>query len=406
MVAVKTGAARFLPGPRLTLLALLLLLAAVVAGIYFKAPESLVEPAGTTTPEVPVVLAEPRPVQLNLDSHGQARPQDRVQLAMKASGQVVEVAESLRNGGWAEKGEKLLQLERQPFELEVRQREHQLASAELHLEKVRANAAMARRDASPRATDFALFKPQLKEAESGVAAAESALAMARRQLENATLRAPFSGRLEEVRVSPGQNLAAGDPVGQIYSAGRMEVRLPVPDDWLGLIEAIPAQGNGKLSIPVTLKGRFGGSERLWQGRISRREGGLSRNQMTWLVAEVVPGSGSLPLEPGVYVEAVIEGREQENIVVLPREALIQQNSVWVVQEGTLKKRQVSWIYRDDRAIYVSEGLTPGEAVLAQGHGHFLEGALVDSRVVPPPPVQSLPMAESQVSSASSERHGQ
>ncbi|MDX1589267.1 MAG: efflux RND transporter periplasmic adaptor subunit [Oleiphilaceae bacterium] len=384
MVAVKTGAARLMPGPRFTLLALLLLLAAVVAGLYFKAPELRVQPGNAATPEVAVVLAEPGTVSLTLDSHGRARPRDRVQLAMKASGEVVEVAESFRNGGWVEKGEKLLQLDPQPFELEVRQREHQLASARLHLETVRANAVMARRDASPRATDFALFKPQLAEAEAGVEAAESALAMARRQLGNATLRAPFSGRLKEVRVSPGQNLAAGDPVGQIYSAERMEVRLPVRDDWLGLIGALSAQGNEPLNIPVTLKGRFGGRERLWQARVSRREGGLSRNQMTWLVAEVDPGSADLTLEPGVYVEAAIQGQPRENIVRLPREALIQEDSVWVVHQGQLQKRRVEWIYRDAGTLYVSAGLAEGEAVLANGHAHLLEGARVTTRIVPAP----------------------
>lgn len=368
---------RWVSDPRYASGWVLAVLLLVLVGIYATAPETVIRGASLVAPEFRVHEVELGSVTLELDSQGTARARDRLGLAFRAAGEVIEVSDNFANGAWVKQGEALVRLDPVPFELEVAQRRHELAAARLHLEQVQANAKIARRNPSRNATGFALQVPQLKEAEARVEVAQAALRKAESDLARATLAAPFSGRLEQVQVTEGQSVKAGQPLGQLFSSDRMEVRLPVPDEWLDLLAVFGAGPDQALEVPVTLEGRFGGKERQWQGTITRRESGISRNQMSWLIAEVDADSGSVPLEPGVFLQARIQGRKLSDIAEIPRSAMISHNEVWLLDPSNrIHRREVTWIYRDDGSVYVSKGLQPGEQILNEGNSHLLEGSQV------------------------------
>lgn len=368
---------RWVSDPRYASGWVLAVLLLVLVGIYATAPETVIRGASLVAPEFRIHEVGLESVTLELDSQGTARARDRLGLAFRAAGEVVEVSDNFANGAWVKQGETLVRLDPVPFELEVAQRRHDLAAARLHLEQVQANAKIARRNPSRNATDFALQVPQLKEAEARVEVAQAALRKAESDLARATMVAPFSGRLEQVQVTEGQSVAAGQPLGQLFSSDRMEVRLPVPDEWLDLLAVFGAGPGQALEVPVTLEGRFGGKERQWQGTITRRESGISRNQMSWLIAEVDADSGSVPLEPRVFLQARIQGRKLNGIAVIPRSAMISHNEVWLLDPSNrIHRREVTWIYRDDDSVYVSKGLQPGEQILREGNSHLLEGSQI------------------------------
>jgi len=87
-------------------------------------------------------------------------------------------------------------------------------------------------------------------------------------------------------------VGGGESLGELFSARRMEVRMPIRNDWLDLMAVFPESPDQPLDIPVRLTGSFGGKERHWDATITRRESGVSSNQMSWLIAEVDPESGS------------------------------------------------------------------------------------------------------------------
>ncbi|MGP4843474.1 efflux RND transporter periplasmic adaptor subunit [Marinobacter sp. 1Y8] len=375
-----SGFARFIGSPRSVAVGIVLLFALGIVALYRSAPTTHVRPARAELPVVATVLVQPASVTPEVASQGIARPQSSLTLALDSPGEVIAISDRFRSGAKVEQGDQLLALDPEPFELDITRRRHELASARLHLEKAEANATIARRNPGRNATDFALNKPQISEARARVSVAQAELAMAKRNLRRANLTAPFSGRLDDVHIALGQNLAAGQALGEIYSAGQMEVRLPVRDEWLRLLDLAGDNPARSLSIPVTLRGEFGGRELHWSGVITRREGGLSKNQMSWLVAEVTADSGAVPLEPGIYVEAAIKGRLVKDIAVLPRSVLIDGHSVWRVGEHNRISRQtVEWVYRDDQSVYISAGLSAGERVLETGRGQLLEGAHIQPR---------------------------
>ncbi|WP_328185882.1 efflux RND transporter periplasmic adaptor subunit [Marinobacter sp. OP 3.4] len=376
---------RWVSDPRYASAWVLALLVLALVFIYRGAPDTVTHTPRLESPEFRVHTVERTPVTLTLHSQGTARARDRLALTFRAGGEVVEVSESMASGNWVEKGELLVRLDPEPFELEVAQRRHDVESAKLHLEQAQAKATIARRSPSRNATDFALNVPQLREARARVQMARAALNQAIGDLERATMKAPFSGRLEQVRVSEGQTVGGGESVGELFSSRRMEVRLPVRNEWLDLMAVFPQEPEQALDIPVRLRGSFGGRERHWDGMITRRESGVSSNQMSWLIAEVDPESGSVPLEPRVYVEAEIQGRRLPEVAAVPRSALITNNEVWVVDEANhIRRQEVGWVYRDDESVYVTEGLESGQRVLEQGSDHLLEGAEIRVRGEPQP----------------------
>ncbi|TBW57637.1 efflux RND transporter periplasmic adaptor subunit [Marinobacter halodurans] len=363
------------------------LLTALLIAVYQSAPEQKRAAPAVKSPEFEVLEVQPRTLALTLASQGIAEPRRRLRLAFRTEGEIVEVSPAFENGGWVEKGQDLARQETLPLELMLSQRKHDLSSARLHMEQARARARMARRDVAPNATAFARHEPQLEEAQARVEAARLAVKRVAADLARATLKAPFSGRLEQVNISVGETVAAGEVLGELYSAGDMEVRLPLRDRWLVLLDGdgeVPGSGKEPLSIPVTLEGRFAGRVRSWQGVITRREGGVSRNQMSWLIAEVHPDAHRVPLEPGVFVEAGIHGRRFDDMVVLPRSAMIPGEGVWVVDEsGRLQRRRVSVVYKEGDRVFITGGLAAGERVLLRGTDLLSEGMKVRTRLQDP-----------------------
>lgn len=370
------------------------ILALVVAGllaiVYWTAPEQTGRVVAVVTPQFDVMRVQPADISLSLHSQGVAEPRSSIILAFRTEGEVTQVSPSFEDGGWVEAGDPLVWLEQQPLELALGQRRHELASARLHLERTRANAHMARRDVSSKSTAYARNEPQLQEAEARLEAARQAVTQAEADLERAVMTAPFSGRLKGVSVSQGEWVTPGQALGQLYSARAMEVRLPVRDDWLALLDersGILGASTEALDIQVALSGRFAGEQRVWRGVITRREGGISRNQMSWLIAEVAADSSPVLLEPGVFVEAEIEGRQLKEAVALPRSALQKDQTVWLVDEsGKLRQRTIEPVHSDRQHIYLTRGLDAGERVLLRGSEMLGEGMQVDVREVDVQPV--------------------
>src|SRR5690606_2841975 len=133
---------------------------------------------------VPVVNVTPRDMAIPVLSRGHISMAREFHLNSQVQGRVLEVSDRFVSGAYIEAGERLLQIDPQPYELDVRQRQAELDSRLLQQEETRAKAAVARRQAAN--NDYARFIPQLRMADSQVQAAREALDYARQQLAATT----------------------------------------------------------------------------------------------------------------------------------------------------------------------------------------------------------------------------
>jgi RND family efflux transporter MFP subunit len=360
-------------------LPLLLLAVGIVATVVIiKArPEVETEPPAPTVPLVRVLEVQPRTVSLDVQSQGTVEPRTETTLFAEVTAKVVHLAPAFAAGGFFERGDALVSLDRRDFELAVTRARSEVARAEVLLAREEAEAELALREwkdlgSSGEVPPLVAREPQVAEARATLAAAQATLEQAELNLQRTVVRAPFAGRVRQKQVGLGQFVSPGQPLGQIYAVDYAEVRLPVPDGQLAYLDLPFAfRGDSKPSDgpDVELSASFGGSLHTWRGRIVRTAGEIdASSRMLPLVARVDDpyargdDPGRPPLAVGLFVQARIDGRDQPGVVVLPREALRGGDRVLVLDGKNLQYRPVEVLRRVGDEVYVGKGLRAGEKV--------------------------------------------
>jgi membrane fusion protein, multidrug efflux system len=368
----------------------LAVIAVAVAGAWalvVSRPVVATRPADPVVPLVRVVTADRQAVDVVVRSQGTVMPRTETVLVPEIVGRVIDAAPSLVPGGFFEAGETLLRLDPRDYELAVVSARAQVAQATARLTIEEEEAAVARREWSVlgRGGDPAPLvarEPQLADARASLAAAQSGLERAERDLARTAIAAPFTGRVRDRRVDVGQVVAPGNVLATLYAVDTAEVRLPLPDEELAFLD-VPlghrVSGRDAGGPRVRLHATFAGQPAEWTGRIVRTEGEIdAASRMVHLVVEVSdPYRGATPLAVGLYVQADIQGRRLTDVTVLPRSALRGRDQVLVVDhENRLRYRQVDVVRRDGETVIVRGGLAPGERVCVSPLDVAVDGMLV------------------------------
>jgi multidrug efflux pump subunit AcrA (membrane-fusion protein) len=157
------------------------------------------------------------------------------------------------------------------------------------------------------------------------------------------------------------------------------VRLPILTSELRYI-VLPTGGDE--GSPVRLRAEFFWPGAEWRGQIVRSEDVIDpRTQMLHVVARVAdpcrrvtpgrvtpdqsPPSPAPPLTVGLFVEAEILGSRFEDVVVLPRSALLDGSEVLVVDaDERLRARRVEVLRVESERVLLRSGVASGERVAA------------------------------------------
>ncbi|MCZ6784315.1 MAG: efflux RND transporter periplasmic adaptor subunit [Proteobacteria bacterium] len=327
-------------------------------------------------PLVRVMEAASESVQLRVSAQGSVVPRTESSLVAEVAGRITEVSPSLAPGGFFESGDLLVQIDPSDYRVALERAKAGLARAESELDWARASLAR-RRTLSDQgvASDAALEDAQNSErvAEAVRRDAGAALEQARRDLERTRVVAPFAGRVREKHVDVGQFVSRGVNVARVYAVDYAEVRLPISDEDAAFVD-LPIDYRDSHSDSdgprVILRARFAGRNYEWSGRVVRTEGEIDpRTRMIHAVARVEDpyGRGNDPDRPplavGLFVDAEIEGRRYDDIVVLPRSALRGRDHVVVVDDDdTLRLRKVEILRRERDRVMVRAGVAAGEKV--------------------------------------------
>ena len=358
---------RYLGSFSVAVIGLALMVVIVATGPVTESKDDAAQP-----PVVRLVEARPGPVRLTVAAHGVVLPKTESRLVSEISGRIVSVADSMVSGGFFQRGDVLVTIDRVDYELALEQARARLSSAKSELAQAR--RAFARQQRLT-VTD-AVSESKLDEAENRQVLAEASLRdataqekRAERDLERTRVIAPYDGRVRSETVDPGQFVNRGETLASLYSVDVAEVRLPVHDEDLAFL---PVSLDGALDpsvrLDVVLRARFAGREHAWRGQIVRTEGEIDPGtRMVKMIAQVQrpydQPDGKPPLTVGLFVDAEIKGREVGDAVVLPRAALqSEEGHVHVISaDGRLAVRQVEVLRLLGEQAYVV-GLSIGEQV--------------------------------------------
>ena len=382
---------------------------AVVLAKSAKKPESQIPQP--KLPAVEVQIAEATRHTYRIQSQGTALPRTSIRLVSEVSGKVVSVAESFDVGQIFAKGDVLLKIDSRDYELALAQARSQVAQTQLRLQMEVKEADVVRREwqllNQGEPTGLQAREPQLASARAALEAALAAEEAAKRNLDRCEIRAPFDGMVARAGVRPGQFAALATPLGELFATDVAEVRLPLIASDLSFVD-LPRPG-AKVALgqapKVTLSARAGERRTEWLGHIMRSEETVDpMNRMVYVVAQVVDPYGlakrdGAPLRSGTFVRASIEGRTQENVIVLPRQALRGKDRVWIAdpvwiesetstlqewlgyrdQQTRLIFRSVDVSFADAKQVIVAAGIQQGEQVVVSLLAAVVDGMGVKVR---------------------------
>ena len=334
---------------------------------------------------VRVLEVTPKQVKLSVHSQGTAVPKTQSELVPEVSGRVTWISPSLVAGGFFETGEVLLKIDERNYRTAVERSRANVSRAEAEYEHARFEhgrlVQLEKRQLTSRSAMEGALRT-MRVAEASMSDASAALEQAEFDLERTQIQAPFTGLVSTERVDLGQFVSRGNAVATLYASGTVEVRLPIADHQLAYLNlALGHRGLIDISVapPVTLTADYAGKIYTWEGHVVRTEGQIdAKSRMVNVVASVDNETAETPLTVGLFVEAEIEGRLAEDVVVLPRNALRNGNQVLVVDDDNrLRYRDVKPLrmYRDQ--VLIREGLEAGERVCISPLQTVIDGMPVE-----------------------------
>ena len=381
-----------------TLLKTLLPIAALAIGavgavVIVKArPEAPRQKPPEIVPTVEVTTVQLGDHTYVVEGQGTVEPRTSSALVAEVSGRVLSIDEDFVEGGFFERDQILIRLDDRDYRAAVAQARAQVAQAELAIEREEEEARIAREewerfDRGGEPSALVLREPQLAQARANLDAARAQLAKAERDLERTLVRAPYRGRVREKSVDVGDFLQPGARAAAIYAVDYAEIRVPLYDKDLAYLQ-LPLGIRGidppSEEAPVAqVRGRFAGADHEWTGIVHRTEGEIDpRTRMVTVVVRVADPygaaarEGGVPLAAGMYVDVAIEGRTVEDVAVVPRSAILQDDRIGVVVDGKLRIRQPTILRATREQAVLGEGVADGEQLLLTRLDTLVDGMSV------------------------------
>ncbi|KPV94409.1 Efflux pump periplasmic linker BepF [Pseudoalteromonas sp. P1-9] len=386
---MPTNKTRF---PRFVMPVLILIVAGIIVSVIFKNPPTAKRFGGAKQAQliVDAKTIEPRSYRVHVASYGIVKPRTQSILVAQVSGEISFISDSLRDGGFFEKGQMLLSIDERDYRAEVKIAEASLLSAKQALveEQARGKQALAdwqRLGSGDAPSDLVLRKPQLAAQQANVLSAQAKLEKAQLALERTKIVAPFSGRVLKKHVDIGQVVSNNAQLAEIFATDKVEIRLPINNKDLAFINLPEVYQSGEKTNQnsmVTFTSDLIG-EQTWQGTLVRTEGAINdASQQLYVVAQIedpysTPISGQNPVKIGQYVSATIKGREIPNALVIPNNAIYQGSYVYVLdKENQLLRKDISLAWQGESESLVATGLMANERLVVTPLGQVSSGTRV------------------------------
>jgi len=357
--------------------------AAVLIALALMATSPVLSPTNpeAVVPSVRVQLAKAEDIRLIVNSQGTVIPRTESDLISEVSGKVEWVSPALVSGGYFEKGEVLLKLDKADYQASVKRSaagfKRAVAEQEhARFEYGRLKSLEARQLVSTSQLENALRISTIAEAtleEAGVNRDQ-----ARLDLTRTVIVAPYTGLVREKSVDIGQFVNRGSKVARIFASDFVEVRLPIADQQLAYLGLAPTR-RGHLpaasQLNVELSADYAGRHMEWLGKIVRFEAEVdTESRMLNIVARVGNTGLDQMLTVGMFVHAEVQGAVKKDIYVLPRTALRADRQLLLVdKEGRLRSRNVGVLRLYQDQVYINAGLNDGDRVNISAVNTYVEG---------------------------------
>jgi RND family efflux transporter MFP subunit len=297
-------------------------------------------------------------------SNGQAKALEATDIYFKSSDIIAAIY--VRNGSHVRRGQALASLDTYKLGNEKKSQEAALKKAELELKDV-----LIGQGYDPNAqSSIPKEVMSLARVRSGLDQTRAAYDQAVRNLEEATVIAPFDGVVANLSLRPHDMAKTGEAFCRVINDGTMTVKFPIMESELSLVSV----GTGIEVSP------FGGTER-YRGRITEINPIVDDNGQVSIKATLDNGKG---LIDGMNLKVRINCTLPSERLMVPKSAVVQRSGRQVV--FTYDNGKASWHYvttglENIDSYEIVDGLTEGCIVISGGN----ENLAHNSPVIANPP---------------------
>jgi len=200
-------------------------------------------------------------------------------------------------------------------------------------------------------------------------------------LKRTTITAPFDAHIISRNVNIGSQVAPGDNLGRLVGLETYWVEATVP---LSKLRWLNIQTNGESEgSEVRIRNRTAWDEDEYRsGNLFKMVGSIEEQTRMARVLIEIPdpmayrdeNAGAPSLIIGSYVEANIKGSELSEVIRLNRDYVRSNDTVWIMEDGKLRIKDLDVVMRDAQYAYVSEGLNEDDKVVTTNLSTVTDGA--------------------------------
>lgn len=176
-----------------------------------------------------------------------------------------------------------------------------------------------------------------------------------------TIKAPYNGVLTEAIVTPGSLVRQGQKLGEFIDPSVYEMEIAISANYKDLLQ------KGKKVKLYNLE-----KTKSWEGKVIRVNGKIDLASQTIKVYIQVSNSD---LNEGMYLEADLVAKSEKNAYEIHRKLLVNNNSVYIVNDTILSLVEVTPVYFKDQSVVI-KGLVDGSKTLSKMIPGAFDGMVV------------------------------
>jgi len=351
----------------------------LLAGLALAGAAACGSRSGGSAPKVPISVAraERRALPYELDATGTVEPIRSVDVIPQVNGTILHV--NFAEGDEVAAGQVLFEIDPRPYRAALQQAEGALLR-DLTTAVAAAREAARYKTLSTTNTvtqeDYEAKQSAADAAAAAVRSDSAAAAIARLNLDYATVRAPIGGRTGRLLLHEGNLVRAGsDRLVSIVEMRPILVRFPVPATNVLALRQRAGQELKVIALPTR------DSASAVQGILSFMDNQIDSATGTVLLKARFPNRDGA-LWPGEYVTVTLVLGVQNDAVVVPSQAVMQGQQgtyLFVVNNDGTAATQPVTVERTLDSLSVIAGVPAGTLVVTDGQLRLTPNAKVDIR---------------------------
>ncbi len=302
----------------------------------------------------------------------------KINITPDIAGKIARI--NVEEGDRVEKGQLLAELDTRAIRLQLEQAEASLAVAEAnHKDAQRNMERMERLKGEKAVSDQQYEKIRLafESAEAQRQQAKSAVNLARHQLDVSLMEAPFSGIIASKNAEVGDvinpmmgSFSSTSGVLTLMDFSQVKIEIDVSHTDISRIQ----KGQSALLQVTALP------DEEFNGRVALVN--LTADPTTKkFKVEVRVDNPGLVLRPNTFGEVTLEISTHEEALVIPQTAILENRYVFVAQENTAERRDVSVGLQNTELVEIVSGLKEGELVIVEGNYGLEDGTEIEIKEV-------------------------